>query len=118
MSENETIQNMQLSEPFLIWILQSYIRKIFEIKNFRRILSADLRYTFNLKCFDMTIGFKNERDIYSEIKNDEIIFSHGLVSILIKCDTAKILIQSKGVLLETRKESYIMLYSIDKIFIK
>jgi hypothetical protein len=118
MSENETIQNMQLSEPFLIWILQSYIRKIFEIKIFRRILSADLRYTFNLKCFDMIIGFKNERDIYSEIKNDEIIFSHGLVSILIKCDTIKILIQSKGVLLETRKKSYIMLYSIDKIFIK
>ena len=115
MSENETIQ---ISETYIRWMMINHIEKIFREKNFRKTLSKELKDLFNLNCLDIIIGYRNKEDIYSEEKTSEITISHGLISVLLVCDTVKILIQGKGILIETKKENYIFLITIDHVFIK
>jgi len=115
---NETIQAIQISDGYVRWLMMNHLGKIYDEESFRNMLMNDLNDYFNLNCYDVLMGYANEKDIYSKMKNDEIIFVYGLVSILIKCNQAKILVQSKGILLETMKESYILLLSVDNVFIK
>jgi|GEM_PF-5976904 len=115
---NETIQAIQISDVFIRWLMMNRLGRIYDEESFRIMLLKDMNDYFNLNCYDVIIGYANDKDIFSETKNDEITFSYGLVSILLKCNQVKILLQSKGILLETRKESYILLLSVDNVYIK
>jgi hypothetical protein len=114
----ETIQAIQISEGYIRWLMMNRLGRIYDEESFRNMLMNDLNDYFNLNCYDVITGYANDKDIYSEMKNDEITFSYGLVSILLKCNQVKILLQSKGILLETMKKSYILLLSADNVFIK
>jgi hypothetical protein len=98
--------------------MMNRLGRIYDEESFRIMLLKDMNDYFNLNCDDVLIGYANDKDIFSKIKNDEITFSYGLVSILLKCNQVKILLQSKGILLETMKKSYILLLSVDNVFIK
>ena len=115
---NETIQVIQVSEGYIRWLMMNHLGRIYEEESFRNMLMNELNDYFNIDCYDVLMGYVNDKDIYSKMKDDEITFSHGLVSILIKCNQVKILVQSKGILLETMKGSYILLLSVDNVFIK
>jgi len=117
---NETIQMIEVSEGFIRWLMMNHLGKIYETERFYKILKDEMNNQFNIKCYDVTIGFRNERDVYSEINNEDMIFTHGLISILLKCHQLKILIQGKGVTLENKKsdKNFIMIYSIGNVFIK
>ncbi len=115
---NETIQVIQVTEGYIRWLIMNRLGRIYDEESFRIMLMNDLNDYFNLNCYDVLIGYANDKDIYSKIENDEITFSYGLVSILIKCNQVKILVQSKGILLETKKERYVLLLSADNVFIK
>jgi len=117
---NETIQMMEISEGFIRWLMMNHLGKIYETERFYKILKDEINNQFNIECYDVTIGFRNDQDIFSEINNEEIIFTHGLISILLKCHKLKILIQGKGVTLENKKsdKNFIMIYSIGNVFIK
>jgi len=115
---NETIQVIQVSEGYIRWLMMNRLGKIYDEESFRNMLMNDLNDYFNINCYDVLMGYANDKDIYSKTENNEIAFSYGLVSILIKCNQLKILLRSKGVLLETKKERYVLFQSIDNIFIK
>jgi len=115
---NETIQAIQISDVFIRWLMMNRLGRIYDEESFRNMLKEDLNKNFNIECFDVLIGYANDKDIFSKIKNDEITFTYGLASILIKCNQVKILVQSKGVLLETKKERYVLFQSVDNVFIK
>jgi len=117
---NETIQMIEVSEGFIRWLMMNHLGKIYETERFYKILKDEMNNQFNIECYDVTIGFRNERDVYSEINNEDMIFTHGLISILLKCHQLKILIQGKGVTLENKKsdKNFIMIYSIGNVFIK
>jgi len=117
---NETIQMIEISEGFIRWLMMNHLGKIYETERFYKILKDEMNNQFNIKCYDVTIGFRNDQDIFSEINNKEMIFTHGLISILLKCHQLKILIQGKGVTLENKKsdKNFIMIYSIGNVFIK
>jgi len=117
---NETIQMIEVSEGFIRWLMMNHLGKIYETERFYKMLKDEINNQFNIKCYDVTIGFRNERDVYSEINNEDMIFTHGLISILLKCYQLKILIQGKGVTLENKKsdKNFIMIYSIGNVFIK
>jgi len=115
---NETIQVIQVTEGYIRWLIMNRLGRIYDEESFKNMLMKDLNDYFNINCYDILIGFRNNRDIFSEAKNDEITISYGLISVLLKCNQIKILLQSKGVLLESEKENYILLLSIDHIFIR
>jgi hypothetical protein len=115
---NETIQAIQISDVFIRWLMMNHLGKIYDEESFRNMLKEDLNKNFNIECFDVLIGYAYNEDIYTYMKNEEITFTYGLASILIKCNQVKILVQSKGVLLETKKERYVLFQSVDNVFIK
>jgi hypothetical protein len=115
---NETIQAIQISDVFIRWLMMNRLGRIYDEESFRNMLKEDLNKNFNIECFDVLIGYVYNEDIYSYMKNEEITFTYGLASILIKCNQVKILVQSKGVLLETKKERYVLFQSVDNVFIK
>jgi hypothetical protein len=82
---NETIQMIEIPEGFIRWLMMNHLGKIYETERFYKILKDEINNQFNIKCYDVTIGFRNDQDIFSEINNKEMIFTHGLISILLKC---------------------------------
>jgi len=116
--DNETIQVIQVSEGYIRWLMMIRLGRIFNEESFRNMLMNDLNDYFNLNCYDVLMGYAKEKDIYSKMENGEIVFEYGLISILVKCSPLKILVQSKGVILESEKENYILLLSIDNVFIR
>ena len=115
---NETIQMMEISEGFIRWLMMNRLGKIYDEESLINALKQDLNDYFNLNCYDVLMGYAKEKDIYSKMENGEIVFEYGLISILVKCSPLKILVQSKGVILESEKENYILLLSIDNVFIR
>ena len=68
---NETIQMIEVSEGFIRWLMMNHLGKIYETERFYKILKDEMNNQFNIECYDVTIGFRNERDVYSEINNEE-----------------------------------------------